>query len=254
MNADVYQAFTQINPVARVWQPRGLNWLLLPHERAQAIQQAAPAQRPQFQSRPQAPNAPNTSARLEPAPQSPDPPRETSPQRPVPVRNLPTQLPPAWAQRLQATRRGLIVWTYAALGQDLLGVQSEGLDKRRAFLSQLLRDLNHPGGTHTFWPVILPESAEPNAPFTPDADSFWAGMARLKARAVVALGDDAVQALGLPQPLGFMQQTIYRGALVLSVWDVADLLLGEASRSKYRSMLDYVRRFLSPIIARAYPD
>ena len=159
-----------------------------------------------------------------------------------------------WAQRLNATRPGLIVWTYAALGQDLLGVQSEGLDKRRAFLSQLLRDLNHPGGTHTFWPVILPESAEPNAPFTPDADSFWAGMARLKARAVVALGDDAVQALGLPQPLGFMQQTIYRGALVLSVWDVADLLLGEASRSKYRSMLDYVRRFLSPIIARAYPD
>ena len=170
------------------------------------------------------------------------------------ARPVARELPRVWAERLATTRRGLIVWTYAALGQDLLGVQSEGLDKRRAFLGQLLRDLNHPGGTHTFWPVTLPASTDANAPFAPNANAFWAGMAKLGARAVVALGDDAVQALALPEPLGFLQQTIHRGALVLSVWEVADLLHGEASAGKYNSMLDYVRRFLSPIIARAYPD
>ena len=164
-------------------------------------------------------------------------------------------LPPVWAERLAATRRGLIVWTYADLGQDLLGVQSEGLAARRAFLGQLLKDMNNPAGTHTFWPVSLPQGQAgqvgPDIPFLPNADAFWSGLAKLGARAVVALGDPAVQALDLPEPLPLMQQTRYSGTMVLAVSDVADLL---ANNILYRTMLTYVRTFLGPLIAQAYPD
>ena len=156
-------------------------------------------------------------------------------------------MPDVWAKRLGATRPGLIVWTYAALGGDLLGVQSAGLDQRRTFLGTLLRDLNHPAGTHTFWPVMLP--ADNDAAFAPNPQAFWAGMARLGARAVVVMGDTAVQALGLPTPLEFMQQTRHNGALVLSVWDVADLL---GNKGRYSSMLTYVRTFLRPLLSRMY--
>ena len=173
-------------------------------------------------------------------------------------RTISGSLPPIWAERLAATRRGLIVWTYADLGQDLLGVQSEGLAARRAFLGQLLKDMNNPAGTHTFWPVSLPQGqavqagqVAPGGPSVPNADAFWAGMGKLGARAVVAMGAPAVQALDLPEPLPFMQQTRYNGVLVLSVSDVGDLL---ANNALYSAMLTYVRTFLAPLIARAYPD
>lgn len=275
MHADVHRPFTTVNPLAHTWQTRGLDWLLLPHDVPQQVPvasqppqrgdnaQAQVARQPRHQSGQQ-------SALTRQAPVSNQAQQSASPRHSAPQANaqreniaadpaLPLQrafsgtLPPIWAERLAATRRGLIVWTYAELGQDLLGVQSEALAARRAFLGQLLKDMNNPAGTHTFWPVMLPQAlpAQSGESFVPNADAFWSGMTKLGARAVVAMGEAAVQALDLPEPLPLMQQMRYNGTLVLSVSDVAELL---ANNTLYRTMLTYVRTFLGPLIARAYPD
>ena len=266
MHADVHRPFTSVSPLAHTWQPRGLDWLLLPHDvtlpspaTAQLRQGSNPQQsQPARQSVRQAVPPRRVREPQAVATQAPAQREDTSPGPHLPVqRVLSGTLPPIWAERLAATRRGLIVWTYAELGQDLLGVQSEGLAARRAFLGQLLKDMNNPAGTHTFWPVTLPQDpgqsgAQPSgAPFVSNADAFWTGVGKLGARAVVALGEPAVQALDLPAPLPLMQQTRYNGALVLPVRDVAELL---ANTVLYRTTLTYVRTFLGPLIASAYTD
>ena len=149
--------------------------------------------------------------------------------------------PAIWRERLNATRRGLVAWTYAGLGQDLLGEKTDGLDDRRAFIGRLLHDMNHPAGTHTFWPVCLPiEGVMTSAP-----EIFWSGIALLGARFVMVFGEDAVTSLALPAPLSVFQQTMWRGVLISTFPGVDTLLRDEANYSAMLSMVrEKLRRFV----------
>lgn len=257
-------AFAPVSPLSVLWRGHGLRCLLreedVPPELSFLAQnvplRAAPARRPVPDTRPPAREG-NVRVNARPAPGTRAPaaapaagrpaqakPREETP--PEEARSAAPSMPPLkpeeewpalWRERLKATRPGRVAWTYARLGQDLLGERTEGLDDRRAFIGRLLRDMNHPVGTHTFWPVCLhEEGAMKSAP-----EIFWSGIALLGARFVMVLGEDAAASLALPSPLPVFQQTVWRGVLISAFPGVDALLCDEAN---YAAMLSMVREKL----------
>lgn len=246
-------AFADLSFAAALWQGRGLRYLAAPADLPPELSVCAapPAARPAVAAgRP--PRPAGRAATPERRPQRP--PREEPPAAPAAGgrwRPLPhAELPEPWRRRLAATRPGLVAWTYWNLGPDLAAADNDRREEsgaqaraaRRAFLGRLLRDLAHPAGTHTFWPVCLPEAAGP--PFAAHPDAFWSGAVHLGCRAVIVMGSAAVRALGLPgaaRPLG---QLRWRGQLVLVLRDV-DALAQDMSR--YGPTLAFLRQGLGPV-------
>ncbi|SDG04360.1 hypothetical protein [Desulfovibrio legallii] len=273
-------AFAALNPLAALWRQRGLTSLLMPPGFDAFAQPDAPAARP-TPAAPQRPTAhrqpPSRPARPErsrPAapehapqratvhafrPPAPDAPAATAEAawRPLP----PHVWPAPWRDLLSQTRPGHILWTYWNLGQDIRDPDAPGRTERRAFLQRLLRDLGHPAGTHTFWPVCLPPDPDalPPAPagnppgtsvaaapaYVPAPDVFWSGARRLRSRGVVVLGSAAGKAAGLPGVLRPLQQLRHRGHLVWVLWDVENLL---AQEQRYASMLAFLRQAFLQIL------
>lgn len=259
-------AFADMNPLGALWQNHGLRCLLLPDDvPPERSFSAALSQPPRRRQQPGRPAPPPASARVfDPA----HPPRSAEPARPPRAENAPAPaqsaarndgrrqpLPPhawpaPWQKRLAATRPGLVVWTYWNLGRDLCKVEKEAGRRleRSAFLNRLLKDLNHPAGTHTFWPACLPVQDGPEAEadnFAPHADAFWSGVHTLGARGVVVMGSAAVRALALPGGLRPLQQTRRHGHLVWVLWDVEYLLHEE---QRYTAMLAFLRQALRPVV------
>ena len=159
--------------------------------------------------------------------------------------------PRPWRERLKATRPAPVLWTYWALGQDLYGAANA---QRRDLLKRLLGDLQHPGGTHSFWPAALPSPQDwerltaAGAEHGPvelhaHAAAFWAGVDMLKARALVVMGSPAVKALELPPRLRPFHQTRHKGKLVVVLRDV-DTLVEEPHH--YDAVREFLRRALEP--------
>jgi len=152
----------------------------------------------------------------------------------------PSKWPAAWQERLSKTRVAPVVWTYWELGLDVCGAADP---KRRELLRELLTDLAHPPGTHSFWPVALPGEGglEANAPV------FWEGVRLLRSRAVVVMGSqDLLRALALPDRLVAMrpfQQLRYKGRLLIVLPPPATLIQ-EARR--IQGLREFLRRALAP--------
>ena len=149
----------------------------------------------------------------------------------------PDHWPRLWQERLAATRPAPVLWTYWALGEDLCGTPNAA---RRALLQKLLQDMAHPAGTHCFWPAALPTSSRE---LEANAEVFWSGVALLKARALVVMGQPAVKALELPPRLRPFHQTRHNGRLVVVLRDM-DFLVEEAHH------YDAVREFLRQALAQ----
>ncbi len=268
--------FALVNPLAAQWEGRGLSCLLMPEgfDALTARQTgnttdaaprpgataSGPARRPGGEAtaggerrdradRPTRPQHSAPPARDDETAARPAPRPKTDAWRPLP----PHVWPAPWRQRLEQTRPGLILWTYRNLGPDLCDAQTPGRQERRGFLRRLLQDLGHPAGTHTFWPVCLPPAPDalPAAPvpdsdgYPANADVFWSGARRLKARGVVVLGSAAAQAAGLPGGLRPPQQIFHRGLLVWVLWDVDNLLQFDR---RYTSMLAFLRQAFLPVL------
>lgn len=251
-------AFAYVNPVSALWAGQGLQYLLVPEGRAGAWADAgqtppplaksaspgspAPAARPAPRAQRRIP--PSASGAASPAAVPGDAPPAGGSWRPAPPQNWPE----AWRRRLEATRPGSVLWTYDALGADLCDETAPGRQERRDFLRRLLRDLGHPGGTHTFWPARLPAGAA-QAP-QPDSyaacpDAFWSGVRALGARGVVVLGGRAARAVGLPEDVTPPRQLRYRGNIVWLLWEVESLC---ATPSRYASMLALLRQGILPVL------
>lgn len=203
---------------------------------------------------PSGPVGPAAGQRPAPRPvRPPVPPRDISDRAERPGRVwrplAPALWPDVWQQRLQKTRPGRIVWTYWNLGNDLSGVDTPGRQERSAFFQRLLQALQHPQGSHTFWPVCLPAavpSAE-EAALQANADVFWSGLPRLGARGVVIMGSAAVDAVQLPGGLRPLQHTIHRGHRVWVLWDVDNML---HENQRYGQMLAMLQQAFHPLIYR----
>lgn len=274
-------AFAHLSLQGAIWRGLGLRSLLMPSDIAtnlsrtpaeqgagQILFQATgqSAQRPpaqaarQRQGRHSSPRAaaPGTG-RTSQADRADSPNTATAPQalrQAVWQPHPPQSWPPAWQARLQATRPGLIVWTYWQLGADICGTDADeqGMAQRQArrtLLQRMLADLGHPGGTHTFWPVCLPASApagkQPDSEYQPLADIFWSGVGELGARGVVVMGSQAAQAVDLPADLSPPHQIRFRGHLVWILPD-AEILLQEPQR--YNPMLAFLQQALRQLVRR----
>lgn len=269
-------AFASVSPLAAPWQRLGLRYLLspadLPPELSLTAESAAGEARPprfgeQRSPAPQAGvSAPSREA-YRPASAS-RPPARPSGGRPAAGATREAPLPPPggaadaaraeaawrplapalwpapWQERLARTRPGLVAWTYWTLGSDLCDGGQPGKAERGLFFRRLLQDLGHPQGTHTFWPVCLPdEGGELRA----DAGIFWSGLQALKARGVILMGSAAARAAALPGKLEPLSHRVFRGRRVWILRDV-DLMRDDAAR--YGQMLAFLQSALQSFLPR----
>lgn len=253
-------AFAFLNSLAARWQQRGLTHLLIPRGFDAFAQTAAPTEKPRFPAQETRKFSFQKAKNTRPDPKTAEPvrsgaeaPKQGLPpagHKPEPL--LPPQHWPApWRDLLRTTRPGRVLWTYAGLGLDLTREDTPGRGERRAFLARMLQDLGYPPGTHTFWPVCLPDAppdGRPDAalpPCPPAPEIFWAAAARLKARAVVVMGESVIEALGLHHSLAPLQHIRHGRHLVWGLWSMDELLSGH---TRYKSMLAFIRTALPPAL------
>ena len=120
--------------------------------------------------------------------------------------------PASWIalkDRRPLPQRPLVLWTYAGLGEDLVGTPDEA---RRRVIVRMLTELRHPVGTHVFWPFSLADEG-----LSPEASLFWSGVTLLDPRVILLFGSDTRDALSMPRSLlPFCQERIH-GRLVIQL-------------------------------------
>ncbi len=145
--------------------------------------------------------------------------------------------PSPWQVLLQKTPPAPVIWTYFSLGDDLSGNPNAD---RRDFMRKLLTDLGHRKGTHSFWPIALPDQNTEQS--VAHAQAFWSGVQILKAKAVIAMGQAATKAMGLEQNIRPFMHTRYNGCFVVVLRDV-DFLIAEPH--SYNNVREFLRRSLA---------
>ena len=254
-------AFARLSQASRIWLANGLGSLLAPGDLPpgqslldwrgedprqakappQAIRQRPPSQGQAWEQ---------ARATRQPQPLAPQPapeaPRKTPAWRLLPLEEWPAQ----WRERLAQSRKGRFAWTYMDLGADLLrrgagDEEGEAASQRRLrgdCLRRLFADLGHPGGTHAFWPIALPDQ---NGALAPNVDCFWSGLERLECRGVVILGSQAAQAALGTKDLKPLTQLFKCGKLVWILWE-AHVMAGNPAA--YAKALAFLRRSLANFI------
>jgi hypothetical protein len=222
-------------PTLLALKQAGLEYLLLDEAQAHAIRNGAPeaAQQPE-----------SSGVRTV----SQTPPRGALPRLEAKASQAAPAIadwPAVWQECLKKTRIAPVVWTYRELGLDLCGTPDP---KRRELLQDLLKDLAHPPGTHSFWPFALPgqgggdgeQQLEANVPI------FWEGVRLLQGRAVVIMGSQALRSLALPDSMRALrpfQQVRHQGRLLI-VLHSPDMLIQENRR--IQALREFLRQALAP--------
>jgi hypothetical protein len=158
----------------------------------------------------------------------------------------PADWPADWQERLKKTRPAPVVWTYWELGRDVSGVPDA---KRRDLLQDLLKDLSHPPGTHSFWPLALP-GPDGEQELSANTPVFWEGVRLLQSRAVVVMGSKALYALALPagmRELRPFRQVRHQGRQLI-VLHSPDMLIQEPQR--LQALGEFLRQALAPFTPR----
>lgn len=103
--------------------------------------------------------------------------------------------PKPWQELFARTKHGPVAWSYYGLGHDLCGNPNK---ERSRKLGDLLQYLRKPKGTHTFWPVGLPQPDEDgNLVIVADKTVFWQGLHALGARMLIVMGSPAARLIGM---------------------------------------------------------
>ena len=144
-------------------------------------------------------------------------------------------LPPIWQERLNHTKKARVIWTYWNLGEDLCGNASP---LRRELVQKIIQDLKHPVGTHSFWPIALPENGELKA----NHIAFWTGVEQLKSRIIIVLGNQASRALGFNINDTLFHFTKHQEYSIIFSKDV-DIL--SQNQAVYSRMINQLRSFLT---------
>ena len=248
-------AFASLNPASRLWRANGLNYVLFPQDlpveqsmladnslskRQAALTGASPQPWP-------------TEAPVRPIPEKAVKPvamerKASSAWQPLPLGAWPEQ----WRKQLAKSRKGRFAWTYMDLGSDLLQAkmspkegEEEGSERqlRSQCLRKLFVDLGHPAGTHTFWPIALPQRQEEG--LIVNTECFWSGLSQLECRGVVIMGSAAAQAALGTRDLKPLSQLFKFGKLVWILWEAHVIA---ANPIAYSKVLAFLRRSLSNFI------
>lgn len=146
--------------------------------------------------------------------------------------------PAAWLalrDRRPLPPRPLVLWSYAGLGDDLVGTPDEA---RRRVIVRMLTELRHPVGTHVFWPFALP-GEEPVA----EASLFWSGVSMLDPRVLLLFGSDTRDALDMPKSLLPFCQARVHGRLVIQLPRPQALAGDESAFRQAQAFLSRILRF-----------
>ena len=140
----------------------------------------------------------------------------------------------ALKDRRPLPQRPLVLWSYAGLGEDLVGTPDEA---RKRVIVRMLTELKHPVGTHVFWPFAL-------AGETPSAEAslFWSGVSFLDPRVLLLFGSDTRDALSMPKTLLPFCQARVHGRLVIQLPRPQALA---ADESAFRQAQAFLARILS---------
>ena len=145
--------------------------------------------------------------------------------------------PASWValkDRRPLPQRPLVLWTYAGLGEDLVGTPDEA---RRRVIVRMLTELRHPVGTHVFWPFSLAGEG-----LSPEASLFWSGVTLLDPRVILLFGSDTRDSLSMPKSLlPFCQERIH-GRLIIQLPRPQALA---ADESAFRQAQAFLARILS---------
>ena len=149
----------------------------------------------------------------------------------------PEHWPPLWQERMRVTSPAPVLWTYWELGTDFCGTPDAA---RRSLLQRLLKDMGHPAGTHKFWPCALP-AKQGDADLLADAAIFWSGVRQLKARVIVAFGQQTFEAMGVPAIPPLRVKRTSGGQRLISLYDVHTLVDNPAV---YNPVVSFLRSHL----------
>ncbi len=209
------------SPALLLWKKAGLQCLFLDEERKKLLRgtsvsygkQTTQAGQPHNANQPDHRQARQAASYTQPVPK----PQSVSPTPASGSAKLAVSAwPKAWQilhERRKWPAKPLVCWTYAGLGDDLVGTPGVDLvdEARKQHIARLIKELNHPGGTHVFWPYALPDSflAENGGdgalslfPSGMDTASFFQSvMEIMRPRVVLIFGSEARDALKLPPAL-----------------------------------------------------
>lgn len=142
------------------------------------------------------------------------------------------QWPAIWQSMFAKTRPASILWTYAELGQDLLG---SGSKARSLCLRDIIGKLQLPKGTSTFWPPTLNiNENEPGFEHDPtpckmynslEAHIFKQGLQELRPKVVVILGARTMELAELQLSLKMpYTNEVRQGIMFVLLPDISTLL------------------------------
>lgn len=240
-------AFAYLKPAQAIWRGIGLEFLLVPEDLASGVATPGSFPTPPLpQARNKAPAQPskNFSRPIDKNPaQAPEKPRKW---QPLPVDQWPSQ----WRDFLARQRKGKFTWTYWNLGADLLKINPiNNDDEQRAARGNLLRkifaDLALPPGSHTFWPVGLPDSE--SGGISANREVFWSALPILESRGVIIMGSLAARALldnGNLRPLANLRN---KGQLVWILWEIDSIV---QTPEFYNKAITFLRQSLAPFCRR----
>ena len=137
----------------------------------------------------------------------------------IPLQLDAKQWPTVWQQAFAKAAPAPILWSYAALGEDLGGKANPA---RGACLRGIIGSLQLPKGTSSFWaPAVLNGQGQLEG----DASLFLSGIKLLRPKLVIAIGQDSLTSFAPHVSLTLLfTQELYQGMLVVLLPDFASLI------------------------------
>lgn len=128
-----------------------------------------------------------------------------------------------------------IIWTYAGLEYDLF--TSTPSDKRRQLISQIIKTLALPKGTHIFLPyrIINPEGTSEIA-MEQEYSFFWSAVDLIRPRVLVVFGEQTIEELGLPPLLPTQKHTL----MPVTVYALDNIMLYTENESENAIMMNFL--------------
>lgn len=128
-----------------------------------------------------------------------------------------------------------IIWTYADLERDLFTGQPS--TERRQLLSQIIKTLALPKGTHIFLPYRI-INAEGNSEIAADKgySFFWSAVDLIRPRVLVVFGKQAISELGLPPLLPTTKYTL----MPVTIYALDNIMFYTENESENSIMMNFL--------------
>lgn len=128
-----------------------------------------------------------------------------------------------------------IIWTYAGLEYDLF--TSQPSDKRRQLISQIIKTLALPKGTHIFLPyrTINAEGTSEIA-MEQEYSFFWSAVDLIRPRVLVVFGEQTISELGLPPLLPTQKHTL----MPVTIYALDNIMLYTENESENAIMMNFL--------------